>query len=199
MQYTPTQLKNEALSKLQNNWGNLVLATLIFIVISSAVSFIPFAGILTGGPFALGMASLYLNFTRNNNSETNQIFDGFKNFGNAIGAYILMLIIIIFFTFLLIVPGIIAGLALSQTYNVMKDNPQLGVIDCMKKSRDIMQGHKADYFILNLSFIGWALLCILTIGIGFLWLIPYINTTNAIFYNKLVTHDDLDGFAENVA
>lgn len=172
MQYTPTQLKDEALSKLKDNWTNPVLASLVIIIITGVVSIIPYAGILTSGPLALGTSIFFLNFTRNNNSEINQIFDGFKDFGNALGAQILMILVIVFFFILLIIPGIIASLALSQTFNIMKDNPGLGPVECMRKSRDMMDGHKADFFILNLSFIGWAILCVFTFGIGFFWLTP---------------------------
>ncbi len=198
MNYTPTQIKNEALAKLENNWGNLVLATFIFFVITGLSSLIPFGGLLVGGPLAMGTAILFLNFVRNGNTDVNQMFDGFKDFGNALGAYILMALVVFGFMLLLIIPGIIAALALSQTYRVMKDNPHLDIIESMKRSRDIMQGHKTDLFILNLSFIGWSILCLFTVGIGFLWLVPYVNTTNTIFYNKLVDHDELKDFAKDV-
>jgi uncharacterized membrane protein len=138
------------------------------------------------------MAIYFLRISRDESVEINNLFDGFKQFGNALGAYLLMLLIIILGFVLLIVPGIIAALALSQTFNIMHDEPNLGPIEAMKKSHEMMKGHRGDYFLLNLSFIGWALLCILTIGIGFLFLAPYASVTNAIFYNNLVDYHNKD-------
>lgn len=54
------------------------------------------------------------------------------------------------------------------------------------RSRQLMYGHKMDYFLLVLSFLGWDLLGVLTLGIGFLWIAPYQNATYAAFYNDLV-------------
>ena len=117
---------------------------------------------------------------------------GFKNFGNALGTYILMGIIVFVFMLLLIIPGIIRAIAYSQTMYILAKNPSISAMDALKKSRSMMDGHKLDYFILNLSFIGWGLLCILTLGIGFLWLIPYIRISLAHFHNELAGDEDPD-------
>lgn len=185
-----SEIKNEALQKLDKNWGNSIAAILIIGVITGAAGFIPGGGLVIGGPFALGMAGYFIKVSRGQSVEINAIFDGFKNFGNALGVYILMLLIILGFTLLLIVPGIIAALALSQTYRIMCDDPSIGITDAMKKSRDMMNGYKMDYFLLNLSFIGWALLCILTLGLGFLVLAPYVVTSNTIFYNHISSYNE---------
>ncbi|MDO7206189.1 DUF975 family protein [Paraclostridium bifermentans] len=49
----------------------------------------------------------------------------------------------------------------------------------------MMKGHKFDYFVLELSFIGWSILCVLSLGIGFLWLVPYFEITLTNFYLKV--------------
>jgi len=186
------EMKDMALAKLENKWGNAALVVLIAMIITGANNFIPGASLIIGGPISLGMAIYFLRISRDESVEINNLFDGFKQFGNALGAYLLMLLIIILGFILLIVPGIIAALALSQTFNIMHDEPNLGPIEAMKKSHEMMKGHRGDYFLLNLSFIGWALLCILTIGIGFLFLAPYASVTNAIFYNNLVDYHNKD-------
>jgi uncharacterized membrane protein len=186
------EMKDMALAKLENKWGNAALVVLIAMIITGATNFIPGASLIIGGPISLGMAIYFLRISRDESVEINNLFDGFKQFGNALGAYLLMLLIIILGFILLIVPGIIAALALSQTFNIMHDEPNLGPIEAMKKSHEMMKGHRGDYFLLNLSFIGWALLCILTIGIGFLFLAPYASVTNAIFYNNLVDYHNKD-------
>jgi len=186
------EMKDMALAKLENKWGNAALVVLIAMIITGATNFIPGASLIIGGPISLGVAIYFLRISRDESVEINNLFDGFKQFGNALGAYLLMLLIIILGFILLIVPGIIAALALSQTFNIMHDEPNLGPIEAMKKSHEMMKGHRGDYFLLNLSFIGWALLCILTIGIGFLFLAPYASVTNAIFYNNLVDYHNKD-------
>jgi len=186
------EMKDMALAKLENKWGNAALVVLIAMIITGATNFIPGASLIIGGPISLGIAIYFLRISRDESVEINNLFDGFKQFGNALGAYLLMLLIIILGFILLIVPGIIAALALSQTFNIMHDEPNLGPIEAMKKSHEMMKGHRGDYFLLNLSFIGWALLCILTIGIGFLFLAPYASVTNAIFYNNLVDYHNKD-------
>ncbi len=184
------EIKNEAIRKLDKKWGNAALAIVVVGIISAAASIVPFGGIVTAGPFALGMAAYFLKLSRDESVDMNTIFDGFKNFGNAIGAYVLMMIIIVLGVILLIVPGIIAALALSQTYRIMRDNPSMSITDAMQKSHEMMKGHRGDYFLFNLSFIGWALLCILTLGLGFFVLAPYVSTSNAIYYNYLVGYQD---------
>jgi len=49
----------------------------------------------------------------------------------------------------------------------------------------MMKGHKWELFVLELSFIGWALLCVLTLFIGYLWLVPYMQMTITKFYEKI--------------
>src|SRR5690606_11316295 len=94
------------------------------------------------------------------------------------------------FTFLwsllLVIPGIIKSLSYSQAYFIIKDHPEMSVLDAITESRHRMNGYKWKYFLLNLSFIGWGILSILTLGIGLLWLVPYITASYAAFYNDLI-------------
>jgi uncharacterized membrane protein len=85
----------------------------------------------------------------------------------------------------LIVPGIIASCALFLTPYLLKDNPELSIMDTLRLSRKMMQGHKMQLFKLQLSFMGWVLLNVLTLGIGTLWLLPYMMTTMATFYQDI--------------
>ena len=85
-------------------------------------------------------------------------------------------------TFLFIIPGIIKAFAYALTPYLLVDCPDLSALQCIKLSNEMMKGHKFDLFYLYLSFIGWILLAILTLGIGMLWLIPYMQTSTASFY-----------------
>jgi uncharacterized membrane protein len=84
-----------------------------------------------------------------------------------------------------------------MTYFVIVDNPSIGAFDALKESKKLMDGNKMKLFLLMLSFIGWALLCILTLGIGFLWLMPYIQVTMVKFYDDLKVSKEADFFDLN--
>ena len=87
--------------------------------------------------------------------------------------------------FLFIIPGIIIALNYAMVYFVIVDNPEMGVMEALRTSKRIMKGHRWQYFVLNLSFIGWYILCYFTFGLLILWLAPYILVTTANFYNQI--------------
>ena len=87
---------------------------------------------------------------------------------------------------LFIIPGIIKSYAYALTPYILVDNPELGPNQARLKSIEMMRGYKWKLFGLDLSFIGWILLCILSLGIGFIWIGPYIRTARAAFYYDLV-------------
>jgi uncharacterized membrane protein len=93
---------------------------------------------------------------------------------------------------LFLIPGIIWAFAYSMVPYILDDEPQLSIVQTFRKSRLLMKGHKFDYFWLCLSFIGWGILSILTLGIGLLWLAPYLQTASAAFY------EDLKGLPEGI-
>jgi uncharacterized membrane protein len=96
-----------------------------------------------------------------------------------------MLLFVILWTLLLIIPGIIAGLSYSMTFYILSDDRTLKPREALDKSKQMMDGYKMKLFKLALRFFLLALLCILTLGIGFLWLIPYANVTMANFYDDV--------------
>ena len=88
--------------------------------------------------------------------------------------------------FVALIPLYIYAYGISMYVYVSEERPDLGARQCLKESRRLMKGHKWQLFCLDLSFIGWMLLCILTLGIGILWLSPYQYTAHAAFYEDLV-------------
>ena len=86
---------------------------------------------------------------------------------------------------LLVIPGIIKSISYTQILRVKKDNPEMKALDCINESKYLMEGYKMEYFVLRLSFIGWSLLSVFTLGILGFWLLPYMETTYAEFYDKL--------------
>jgi uncharacterized membrane protein len=141
--------------------------------------------LIIGGPLALGAAIFSLSISRGKEARLEEIFQGFNNFGTALVTYLLLLLYIFLWTLLLIVPGIIAALGYSLTFYILTDDQSIKPQDALKKSKSMMDGHKEKLFYLWLRFLLLAILCILTLGIGFLWLIPYVHVTMAKFYDDV--------------
>jgi uncharacterized membrane protein len=179
-----------ARKQLKGMWGLGVGVTIITYAISIGLSLIPKVGgiinyIITG-PFAIGIAMFYLTVTRKQHEpRVGQIFEGFNYFGSGFVAFLLMTIFIILWALLLIIPGIIACLSYSMTYFILAENPQTRGLDAIHKSKEMMKGHRWKLFCLGLRFIGWVILGLLSLGIGFLWITPYFLTSCANFYKDI--------------
>ena len=185
-------LMQMARESLRGKWNTVVPIFLIYIIITAALQGVsevfPLAGLISlilSGPIALGISIFSLNIAGDNDLKAEQLFEGFKNFGTSVVAYLLMVIFILLWSILLIIPGIIAALSYSMTFFIIAEDSSIDAVEALKKSKEMMDGHKWKYFCLSLRFIGWALICILTLGIGFLWLLPYIQVTNVKFYEDI--------------
>ena len=188
---TNKALRAKARGQLQGTWTNPVVVTLMYIVIGILVSIVPTVGgglmLILSGPLLLGFSQYFLNFKRGNNPKLEDLFSGFKRLGSSISLYFIMAIFILLWSLLLIVPGIIAGIRYSMSFYVLCDNPDGGAMNALNKSKELMQENKMQLFLLGLSFIGWALCCCFTFGIGFLWLYPYMALSLVNFYEELGT------------
>ncbi|TVP90841.1 DUF975 family protein [Alkalibacterium sp.] len=107
----------------------------------------------------------------------------------------LQVVFVTLWSFLFIIPGIIKSYSYSQAFFIYKDrrNSQPEEfptsLECITESREMMNGHKLELFVLHLSFIGWHLLEAFTLGIAALYVRPYLNTAEAVFYNKLAKEE----------
>ena len=184
-----TELMAEARESLSGNWGLAIATFLVYGIIISIFQVIPTVGsvlaLFIAGPVLVGVSMFSLSLSRGESARLEQIFEGFKNYGTVLGAYLLMVLFIFLWMLLLIIPGIIAAIAYSQTFYILAEDDAISSMDALKKSKEMMDGYKWKYFCLGLRFIGWALLCILTLGIGFLWLSPYIQISYAKFYEDI--------------
>ncbi len=187
--------ENSALMKkgresLKGNWGLAIGTFFVVFLIEGAVQSIHKGGgsilsLIIGGPFTLGMALFSLSYSRHQEPRFEQVFEGFRDFGRTLGAYLLIVLYVFLWTLLLIVPGVIAALSYSMTFFIMTDDPDIKATDALKKSKQMMNGYKGKLFGLYFRFFGWGLLCILTLGIGFLWLAPWVHVTTAHFYDDI--------------
>ena len=151
----------------------------------SAAGTIGLVQFVLGGPVALGLKTFFLKLNRRQPAQVGDLFSRFDNFLNGFLLQLLTNIFITLWTLLLIVPGIIAAYSYAMAPYLMAEDPKLSAMDAIRTSKQMMKGHKLELFCLGLTFIGWALLCILTLGIGYLWLVPYIEASYAGFYDDL--------------
>lgn len=181
-------LMKMARESLRGRWPLAIGTFLVYSVIMGAFGAMRTSGLLSlliAGPMALGAAIFSLSISRNKDARLEQVFDGFRSYGTALATYLLYLLYVVLWTLLLVVPGIIAALSYSMTFYILADDPSQKPREALNKSRQMMYGYKAKLFGMCLRFFLLALLCILTLGIGFLWLIPYMNVTMAKFYDDI--------------
>ena len=196
---TRRELRQNARNTLSGKWMQPVLATLIYILIAGVTS--GFSGtksasllvggglisLLVAGNLGIGLQMGILRFNRGREETVKEMFSAaFKeDYARILGLFLLQAVFILLWMLLFIIPGFIKAYAYSMSVFIAEDNPELGPLDCIKRSQEMMKGHKMDLFILDLSFIGWILLGILSLGIGMLWVSPWMYMAHAKFYEEL--------------
>lgn len=140
-------------------------------------------------PLNIGVAQNVLAWSRGEDvNKWKVLFGGFnsaKIFFKQVGVVVLNTILCALWAILLVVPGIIKGLAYSMYPYVLRDEPDLSVWQTLKKSEAIMKGYKGKLFLMYLSFVGWFILGAFTFGILYIWLTPYVMTSTVKFYDDV--------------
>lgn len=138
---------------------------------------------LVGAAVSLGHNKYYTDLILYNRADSvGVLFDRFDIFIKAVGLELFMNLFVMLWSLLFIIPGIVASYRYSLAPYLMAEHPEMGIREAVNMSKQLMSGHKCRLFSLNLSFIGWAILCIFTLGIGNLWLNPYMAAAKAAFY-----------------
>lgn len=148
------------------------------------------ASIMTIGVFFISIDAIRQTLTYENPLQKSFIiFSRGEYFLGTILLYILISIFTFLWTLLLVIPGIIKAFSYSQAYYIYRDaidhGEQIGYLDAITRSRQLMDGHKWEYFVMILSFIGWGLVVLITFGIAAIWVQPYYTLSFANFYNEL--------------
>ena len=159
-----------------------------------SVAIAPFgmvAMLVLSGPLNYGRSRMFLKQVRD--GENMVIGDLFKGFYEDFGGNIVLSLAIALFTFLwsllFIVPGIVKGYAYAMSFYIKADHPDYDWKTCINESKRIMQGHKGELFVIDLSFVGWMVVGALCLGIGTLWVAPYVEATKTHFYQNLLIAD----------
>ena len=145
------------------------------------------AQFLIGGAIELGFATFLLRQHRREELDFQDLFSQFHRFGQGFAQKFLRILYITLWSLLFVIPGIVKSYAYAMTPFIMAENPEMSANDAITASRELMDGHKGDLFILDLSFIGWGILAAVTCNIGHLALNPYRNAAYAAFYKDLTT------------
>ena len=190
------ELKNKAKESLKGKYAECIKIILLYGLICFAVGFVcGFVGgilnldenimsiiesiisVIISAVIALGLTSFFMKIARGEEVTYKELFAKKDLFI----PYIIISLLVGIFTFLwsllFIIPGIIAAFSYSLVYYILIDNPDMNATDIIKKSKQMMNGHKLDYFVLSLSFIGWIILGAFTFGILYFWLMPYMAVT----------------------
>lgn len=141
--------------------------------------------LVVGGATVIGYARFNLNLVDGREAKFSQLFSEYTHLFRGFAMYFLQSLYILLWSLLLIIPGIIALLSYAMTPYIMAENPDIGANEAIHTSKEMMNGNKASLFFLYLSFIGWFILALLTLNIGFLWLGPYMEATVAAFYREV--------------
>ena len=185
------ELKDKAKKSFTPHLGAILLVLLIVLVVYGLLAVMSGVGAIVSfiiaGSISLSFASIFLNVLKGKKPVAKDLIFGFQdeNLLRGLFAFLRYEIFTFLWTLLLIVPGIIKSISYSQMFYLMAENPKMTAGEAQAKSMKIMEGHKWDYFILQLSFIPWHLLSIVTFGIAEIYVTPYVSTTNAAFYKKI--------------
>ena len=158
----------------------------------SGITFL--AMVLLFNPLMVGFHNAFRVLGEGDNNLTRNLFAlSVRNYWHKVLGMLWMYILVYLWMLLLVIPGIIKAFSYAMTPYILEENPELDVTEAIHRSRMMMRNHKFDLFWLYLGFLGWFFLCLLTAGIGFLWLTPYVEAAQAAFYKEIKADYALHG------
>lgn len=159
-------------------------AFIVFTGVGGTLSLVSF---ILGGVVQLGYAQYLLKQHDREIHSIKDMFSQFDRFGQGFLQKFLRGLYTFLWTLLFIVPGIIKSLSYAMTPFIMTENPNMTAKEAITASKQLMEGHKWELFCLSFSFIGWHLLAALTLGIGNIFLNPYVEAAYAAFYRDKIS------------
>lgn len=151
---------------------------LIGLLISAIVS------LIIGSGVGIGYSQFNLDMLRGDKPKFATVFSGFDRLKTGIAAHLLIFIRVLIGMIFFLIPGILMAYSYSMVNYVIAENPDMNAREALRESKRIMKGYRWRLFCLSLSFIGWAILGVLTLGIAFIWVIPYQQAAIAALYEE---------------
>lgn len=149
------------------------------------VSFISILIALISAVLSAGYLLYHMGVRKGRTMPYATLFDGFTFVGKIIVLEILVFVYTFLWSLLFFFPGIIAAYRYRFALYNLCENPQLSASEALRMSKAQTRGYKWQLFVLDLSFIGWNLLCGLTMGILSIWIMPYIQQTDVGFFEEI--------------
>lgn len=165
--------------------SSIALAIILGIISEGVLAFITE---LLALPLYIGFISYILGLTRKEEVSFTDIFQDYKKIGLIVVTLIISYVFIIFGYILLIIPGIMIAFSLVMVGYLLADSKETSISEAkniIRESIEMMNGYKLDYFIFELSFIGWYFLGAITFGIAYIYVIPYFTFANTLYYQRL--------------
>jgi uncharacterized membrane protein len=159
----------------------------LFMILGSITATISLAQFILGGTVQLGYTQYLLKQYHRQPLAFNDLFSQFDRFGQGFLQAFLRNLYIFLWSLLFVIPGIVKSYSYAMTPFIMAENPEMSAQEAITASRELMDGHKGELFTLELTFLGWAILSVLTLGIGALFLTPYEHAARAAFYKDLTS------------
>lgn len=189
------EIKEWSKEKINGNKLELWKGVLLVFLLAMAVGFVTgmfneetvigatvgLIGELLLAPAQIGLIAFFVNFVKTGEIDRNIIFDYYSQFWKIVGTILLMGFIISIGLVFFIIPGIYLAFSYALVPYLLAEKKDLTIMETLELSRKMMVGHKFDFFILGLSFIGWAFLIPFTLGILIIWLLPYVTVATAKF------------------
>jgi len=154
-------------------------------IYASVISLLGLAQFIIGGTINLGYTQYLLDQHDRRELDFHVLFSQFHRFGVGFLQFFLRNLYIALWSLLFVIPGIVKTYSYAMTPYILADHPEMTANEAITASRQLMDGHKGELFWLRLTFIGWGILCVFTLGIGSLFLNPYMNAAEAAFYRQL--------------
>ena len=154
--------------------------------VASAGSALNLLQLILGGVVQLGYGKFLLAQHDGREYQVKDLFSQFDRFSVGFLQRFLRALYTFLWGLLFIIPGIVKGYAYAMTPYILTDHPEMTAKQAIQLSQELMDGYKTDLFVLGLTFIGWDILNLLTLGIGSFWLSPYKEATRTAFYRQLL-------------
>lgn len=185
-------------------YGLLILSFFVFVVsailfagassadtetdfINKVVFLVPLLGLVQfflSGAITVGFMGFFLGIAQEGEAQLERLFIGFRRFWKSFGVYFLYSVFVFLWSLLLVIPGIIASFRYAMAFFIIADDEDCGPLEAISRSKEMMKGNKWKLFCLGCRFFGWGLLCTL-LPIGYIWLVPYMQTSLAKFYEDV--------------
>ncbi len=180
------ELKAAAKQQIKGNIGTLFIISLLTGLISATG-----LGFLVIPAVTVGICSAYLGMINGNKAKVGNMFGKMDTFGKSLWLSILINFFTGLWSCLFVIPGIVKRYSYSMAYYILADNPDFTAREALNTSKRIMKGHKAELFVLHLSFFWWYILAAITCGLAYIYVSPYISATEANFYNRIKGDGDI--------